>query len=73
MRQGICRVCGSRFIEDTSDLVGCRLTWHVFEQHRDIWKTIFKDDHHPLDPDPRTKRGRQRILSGNYAASEDQI
>ncbi|HEV2175235.1 MAG TPA: hypothetical protein VGR71_16800 [Nitrospira sp.] len=46
------------------DLAGCLATWHIFEEHPDVWTEIFGSGR-PLDPDPRTESGRAEILAAN--------
>jgi len=38
----------------TRHQAGCEVTWHVYEEHRDVWRNMFGDGK-PRDPDPRTK------------------
>jgi hypothetical protein len=40
----------------TRDLAGCAATWHVFEGHRETWRSMF-GGLSPRDPDPRLTRG----------------
>jgi hypothetical protein len=42
-------------------IVGCAATWHVFEDHRDVWLAVC-GPLPPQDPDPRTEEGRREIL-----------
>lgn len=37
----------------TRDLVGCRSSWHVYEEHRDAWVAVIGSDCEPVDLDPR--------------------
>jgi hypothetical protein len=69
-RRGICRICKANYVDDNSDLVACAMVWHLYERHRSMYKKIFQDDHYPLDPDPRTKKGRAKILGGVFDRSE---
>jgi hypothetical protein len=56
-----CRVlgCGWRSDEPKEYISGCLATWHVYEEHPDIWKGVF-GDRPPIDPDVRIPE--QRLL-----------
>ena len=41
----------------------CMATWHVYEDHPDIWQALI-GDRPPRDPDPRDPAVRMQI-SGN--------
>jgi hypothetical protein len=57
----VCSVC-SMPLQDTSyELLASLKVWHLFEEHNDIYQQIFGPIH-PHEPDPRTKKGRARIL-----------
>jgi hypothetical protein len=49
-----CKVpdCGFATGEPIPDIAGCLMTWHVYEEHPDIWRRI-AGDRPPADPDPR--------------------
>ena len=53
--------------EPVEVISGCLATWHVYEQHRDVWKNVM-GDRPPSDPDPRTPEGQGKIaewIAGN--------
>jgi hypothetical protein len=46
--------CGWKSREwPTHHLAGCEGSWHVYEEHREIWVLIIGYDRPPMDPDPR--------------------
>lgn len=45
-------------------IVGCLATWHVYEDHPEIW-AAFAGDRPPTDPDPRTEQGRRLIMGAS--------
>lgn len=49
--KGTCTVCGAVERWNTRDATGCAMTWHVYTQHRDVWRTVFGDTP-PRDPRP---------------------
>lgn len=55
----VCRVpgCGWETSEPIRDIAGCLATWHVYEQHPDVWKDV-AGDRPPRDPDPRSPEVR---------------
>jgi hypothetical protein len=44
----------------------CLATWHVYEEHPEIWEKVVKSNRPPRDPDPRTEEGLAEIIA--YAA-----
>jgi hypothetical protein len=44
-------------------IAGCLATWHVYEEHPDVWREVC-GDRPPNDPDPRTKRGMAMAIIG---------
>lgn len=48
----LCTVCNHREVWGTRDDAGCAATWHVYEEHRDVWIEMF-GDRPPNDRDPR--------------------
>jgi hypothetical protein len=44
--------CGWTTSEPFHDIAGCFATWHVYEEHPDVWRTQF-GSRLPEDPDPR--------------------
>jgi hypothetical protein len=46
------------------DVVGCAAAWHVYEEHPEVWRSVF-GDRPPQDPDPRTNEGMLRIAQAN--------
>jgi hypothetical protein len=45
-------------------IVGCLATWHVYEDHRDVWLAV-AGNRPPRDPDPRTEEGRRLIMGAS--------
>lgn len=60
-----CQVSGCNWITEIyeEDITGCLATWHVFEEHPEVWKEII-GDRPPIDPDPRTEAGMAEIIRG---------
>lgn len=53
MSHSICNVCG--WVSKnwpTEDQAGNESTWHVYEEHPEVWRGIFLNST-PTDPDPR--------------------
>jgi hypothetical protein len=57
----VCSICHMSLRETSYELLSSLKVWHLFEEHNDVYQQIFGPVH-PLEPDPRTKRGRARIL-----------
>ena len=55
--------CDWRTAEPDRLISGCLATWHVYEEHPDVWRRVI-GDRPPLDPDPRIPAVRAQI-SGN--------
>jgi hypothetical protein len=53
--------CGWESEGEVEGIVGCAATWHVYEDHRDVWLAVC-GPFPPRDPDPRTEQGRRLIL-----------
>ncbi len=50
---GCCNMCGWQSGPQPSrDIAGYLSTWHVYEQHPEVWRVI-AGDRMPADPDPR--------------------
>lgn len=60
-----CRVTGCKWItpELNKEIAGCLATWHVYENHKDVWFNLF-GERPPLDPDPRIPGVRKLIELG---------
>ena len=58
-----CGHCEWQTMEPEYRVSGCLATWHVYENHPDVWRRIM-GDRPPRDPDPRDPAVRMRI-SGN--------
>jgi hypothetical protein len=52
--------CGWASPDEPDQFSGCRATWHIFEDHPDVWLRTF-GDRKPVDPDPRTDEGMMAI------------
>ena len=48
-----CIVCRWEEAWPTYHQAGCASTWHVYENHPEIWVALFGNNHPPSDPDPR--------------------
>lgn len=57
----ICSICHRPLREDNYELLNSLKVWHLFEEHKPYWEEIFGPVH-PREPDPRTKKGRARIM-----------
>jgi hypothetical protein len=57
-----CNVPGCEWFTDepVEAIARCLATWHVYEDHRDVWNKVI-GDRLPRDPDPRTPEGMQTI------------
>ena len=58
-----CNFCDWETGEPQRHVAGCMATWHVYEQHPDIWRQV-AGDRPPADPDPRNQAERA-LISGN--------
>jgi hypothetical protein len=58
-----CNHCDWATAEPELAVSQCLATWHVYEEHPEIWQRIF-GDRPPRDPDPRIPAVRMQI-SGN--------
>lgn len=59
--------CGWTAEAPVKDIVGCAATWHVYEEHPEVWQKV-AGDRPPVDPDPRTDEGMQVIVAWNLSA-----
>ena len=63
-----CRQPGCDWVtgETVRDIAGCLTTWHVYEDHPDIWHRLF-GGRPPADPDPRIPEVRLAlsVLAGS--------
>jgi hypothetical protein len=57
----ICAICHRPLREANYELLSSLKVWHLYDDHRPIWEQIFGPVY-PREPDPRTKRGRARIM-----------
>ncbi len=49
----MCQLCPWQSREwPTRDQAGCEATWHVYEDHPEVWRSMFGDNP-PRDPHPR--------------------
>jgi hypothetical protein len=58
-----CRVSGCTWTaaHPVKDVVGYLSTWHVYEDHPDVWRSV-AGNRPPIDPDPRTPEGLLYIM-----------
>lgn len=49
--------------ETREDIAGCLATWHVYENHPDVWRSVI-GDRPPVDPDPRDQQQRMAMILG---------
>jgi hypothetical protein len=49
--------CGWQTGEPVRVIAECLATWHVYEKHPAVWRSVI-GDRPPADPDPRTPEGR---------------
>ena len=47
--------------DENYELLASLKVWHLFENHNNEYQQIFGPIH-PNEPDPRSKRGRARIM-----------
>lgn len=62
----VCDVTGCGWIsgsQPNATVAGCMATWHVYEEHRDVWVTL-AGDRLPADPDPRIPAVYQSLAAG---------
>jgi hypothetical protein len=54
-----CTIKGCKWytIEPNRHYSGCLASWHVYEEHPDVWRGLF-GDRPPNDPDPRDPEQR---------------
>jgi hypothetical protein len=58
-----CFACPWESIEPAQEIAQCMGSWHVYEEHPDIWRHVV-GDRPPHDLDPRTADGLMQIMAG---------
>ena len=72
MARSRCLVTGCRWVVEgpLKDIVGCAASWHVYEEHPEVWLGMF-GERPPVDPDPRTEEGLMLIVGRNLEEAVD--